>query len=111
MTTRTRRALYRVRNAARRLVQAVDALRSELKTLPGATRASLWGARAVALIVDRRLTDVLGPDALTPSEKYAANYLKRAQMEAHEKFAASRDPDNALMEAQDAAADAAQETA
>jgi hypothetical protein len=94
MTTRTRRALVRVQHAARRLARAVQALEpQDKKALPWNVIGWAWSARAGALVVDRGLTKILGPDA--PTER--------------EKFAASRDPEDVLMEARDVASNETQE--
>jgi len=96
MTTTTRRALVRVQHAARRLVQAVDALRpKDLKELPYTYGWCLKLARAEAKVAAHKITVVLGPDVPT----------------AREKFAASRDPEDALMEAQDVAREVVEEAA
>jgi len=64
MTTRTYRALDRVRHAARRLVAAVGALRpQDWREMPWWFRTvTLPDALRYARLMDRRLTNVLGPD-------------------------------------------------
>jgi len=63
MTTRTYRALDRVRHAARRLVAAVGALRpQDDNAMPWRTAALVALSSYFARIVDRGLTNVLGPD-------------------------------------------------
>ena len=60
MTTRTRRALYRVRNSAHRFVQAVEALGpKDLAELPWWTRRGVRTARNKASLIDRSLTGLL----------------------------------------------------
>ena len=63
MTTRTRRALVSVRQAARRLVRAVDALRpQDWKAIPLVTRGWVWLVGWCAFALKLGLTAVLGPD-------------------------------------------------
>jgi len=63
MTATTRRALVRVQHAARRLVQAVDALRpQDRRDLPWKVALTAEAACRVAGVTARRLTDLLGPD-------------------------------------------------
>ncbi len=93
MTTRSRRALYRVRNSAHRFVQAVDALNpADQKALGMLTQLHVGMATMEAERVAARLTALLGPDAPTL-----------------ESFAKPRDPEDALMEAQDVGREMAEE--
>lgn len=75
MTTRTRRALNRVRNHARSLVRAVDALeKRDVEELDYPTSIVLSVARRTAGHVSRRLTGLLDnaePPARRPSVKSA----------------------------------------
>lgn len=95
MTTRTRRALVRVQHAARRLIEAVDALGPrDLAELSMGARISLGAIEGAVSFAERHFTAAIGPEPPAPLTE-------------RERFAASRDPEDALMEARDVAAELA----
>jgi len=68
MTTTTRRALYRVRNVARRMVSATDALRPvDLRAMPVMVRMTVGGAARACRTVAQQLTRILD-DGATATE-------------------------------------------
>jgi hypothetical protein len=61
MTVTTRRALIRTRNAARRLAQAIEALRpQDIKHMSVTTRLAASAARNIAGRVERAMGEILG---------------------------------------------------
>ena len=99
MTTRSRRALYRVRNSAHRFVQAVEALKpQDLAELPWLTRLMIGFARVSADSSARRLTGLLHFGEGLPGDVATV-----------ESYAKAKDPEDALMEARDVGREMAEE--
>ena len=115
MTTRSRRALYRVRNAAHRFVQAVEALGpKDLAELPRLTRYRLGFARNMAESTAGALTGLLHFGEGLPGDAPVGPTVPGTMPVSTltlEAYAKARDPEDALMEAQDVGRELAEEEA